>query len=136
MKRTFAMVSFAVGVGGTAIVAAPQQRPGEPTQAKGWVQNREAAERIPVSVREVGGDVVVRTQVTAMPALTLAPGTVVTTRAAVRPVGFPVTRHSDRREIGGSPARTGKRGLGDDRPDVPGQRRSAGAPEKNRRPQN
>ena len=85
MKRTFAMVSFAVGVGGAAIVAAPQQRPGEPTQAKVWVQNREAAERIPVSVLEVGGDVVVRTQVTAMPALTLAPGTVVTTRAAVQP---------------------------------------------------
>jgi hypothetical protein len=49
MKRTFAMVSFAVGVGGAAIVAAPQQRPGEPTQAKVWVENREDAERIPVS---------------------------------------------------------------------------------------
>ena len=66
-------------------MAAPQQRPGEPTQAKVWVQNREAAERIPVSLREVGGDVVLRTQVTAMPVLTLSPGTVVTTRAAVQP---------------------------------------------------
>ena len=79
MKTMVALVSLAVGVGGAAMVAAPQQRPGDPTPAKVWVQNREAAERIPVSLREVGGDVVVRTQVTALPALTLAPGTVVTT---------------------------------------------------------
>jgi hypothetical protein len=85
MKTMCAMVSLAVGVGGAAMVAAPQQRPGDPTPAKVWVQNRETAERIPVSLREVGGDVVVRTQVTALPALTLSPGTVVTTRAMVQP---------------------------------------------------
>ncbi len=81
MKSVFVMVML---YGGAAIVAAPQQRPGEPTQARVWVQNREAHERIPVSVREVASDLVVRTQVTGIATVSLAPGTVVATRPGLQ----------------------------------------------------
>jgi len=78
--------TIAVALGGAlwagAGTVATQPRPGEPTQARVWVQNRQMDERIPVSVREIGQDVVLRTQVASLPQLTLAPGTVVPTRFA------------------------------------------------------
>jgi hypothetical protein len=81
-------VCVVVGIAGHGIVAAPQQRPGEETRARVWVQNRDHSERIPVSIREVAPDLVLRTQLTNLPpvqiagtpAITLAPGTVVPTR--------------------------------------------------------
>jgi len=81
MKSTIAVVlGSAIWAG--AGMTATQPRPGEPTQARVWVQNRQMDERIPVSLREVGQDVVVRTQVASIPPVTLAAGTVVPTRLA------------------------------------------------------
>jgi hypothetical protein len=65
---------------GAGIFATMQPRPGEPTQARVWVENRQMHERIPVSLVEVGQDVVVRTQIASVPPITLAAGTVVPAR--------------------------------------------------------
>lgn len=81
MKSTIAVALGIVLWAGVGSVAT-QPRPGEPTQARVWVQNRQMDERIPVSLREVGQDVVVRTQVASVPPITLAAGTVVPTRLA------------------------------------------------------
>jgi hypothetical protein len=81
MKSTIVVAMSTLCAGG-AILAATQPRPGEPTQARVWVQNRQMDERIPVSLREVGQDVVVRAQVANVPPITLAPGTVVPARLA------------------------------------------------------
>jgi len=83
MKRTIAVALGGALWAGAGTVAT-QPRPGEPTQARVWVQNRQMDERIPVSVREIGQDVVLRTQVASLPPLTLAPGTVVPTRFAAQ----------------------------------------------------
>jgi hypothetical protein len=77
--------TIAVAVGGAlwagaGMLGAMQPRPGEPTQAHVWVENRQMHERIPVSVREIGQDVVVRTQVASIPPITLAAGTIVPAR--------------------------------------------------------
>ena len=80
MKRTIAVALGSALWAGAGTVAT-QPRPGEPTQARVWVQNRQMDERIPVSLREVGQDVVVRTQVASLPPLTLAAGTVVAARS-------------------------------------------------------
>ena len=77
MKSTIAVALVSALWAGAGILAATQPRPGEPTQARVWVENRRMDERIPVSVREVGQDVVVRTQVASIPPITLAAGTVV-----------------------------------------------------------
>ena len=81
MKSTIAVALGGVLWAGAGSVAT-QPRPGEPTQARVWVQNRQMDERIPVSLREVGQDVVVRTQVASVPPITLAAGTVVPMRLA------------------------------------------------------
>ena len=80
MKSTIAVALGSALWAGAGILAATQPRPGEPTQARVWVENRRMDERIPVSVREVGQDVVVRTQVASIPPIALAPGTVVSAR--------------------------------------------------------
>ena len=89
MKISFAVITLlAVCVGAGSIVAALQQRPGEPTQARVWVQNREAHERIPVSVRDVGSDVTFRVQVTNSPPVQLTAGTTVSTRDAIQAIEY------------------------------------------------
>ena len=80
MRTTIAVALAGALCTGAGILAATQPRPGEPTQARVWVENREMHERIPVSLREVGQEVVVRTQVMSVPPVTLAAGTVVPTR--------------------------------------------------------
>jgi hypothetical protein len=93
MRNALAVVvsGFAVLAAASAIVAAPvQDRPGQPTQAKVWVENRGPFERIPVSLQEVSTDMTLRVQVVGTPsmqivgtpAVTLAAGTVVQTRTA------------------------------------------------------
>lgn len=77
--------TIAVALGGAlwasaGMLGAMQPRPGEPTQARVWVENRQMDERIPVSVREIGQDIIVRTQVASVPPITLAAGTVVPAR--------------------------------------------------------
>ena len=80
MRSTMAVALGGALCAGAGILAATQPRPGEPTQARVWVENRQTHERIPVSLREVGPEVVLRTQIAGVPPVTLAPGTVVTTR--------------------------------------------------------
>ena len=81
--RTLIAVAFGGALcAGAGILAAAQPRPGEPTQARVWVENREMHERIPVSLREVGQDVVLRAQIASVPPVTLAAGTVVSARSS------------------------------------------------------
>ena len=79
MKSTIA-VALGSALWASAGIVATQPRPGEPTQARVWVENRQMDERIPVSLREIGQDVVLRTQVANIPPITLAPETVVPAR--------------------------------------------------------
>ena len=80
MKTTIAVAVGGALWAGAGRLGAMQPRPGEPTQAHVWVENRQMHERIPVSVREIGQDVVVRTQVASVPPITLAAGTIVPAR--------------------------------------------------------
>jgi len=80
MRSTIAVALGGALWAGAGILAAMQPRPGEPTQARVWVENRQMNERIPVSLREVGEDVVVRTHVASIPPITIAAGTVVPAR--------------------------------------------------------
>jgi hypothetical protein len=80
MRSTMAVALGGALWAGAGMLGVTQPRPGEPTQARVWVQNRQMDERIPVSVREIGQDVVLRTQIAGLPPVTLAPGTVVPTR--------------------------------------------------------
>lgn len=57
MRRTLTM-AILVAVGGAAALAArgqATQRPGEPTQAQVFVQNRSASDAIPVVVHSIAG---------------------------------------------------------------------------------
>ena len=81
MRSTIAVAVGGALWAGAGMLGAMQPRPGEPTQARVWVENRQMDERIPVSVREIGQDVVVRTQIASMPPITLAAGTVVPARS-------------------------------------------------------
>jgi hypothetical protein len=80
MRSTIAVALAGALGAGAGILGGVQPRPGEPTQARVWIENRQMDERIPVSVREIGQDVVVRTQVASVPPITLAAGAVVATR--------------------------------------------------------
>lgn len=83
MRNTIA-VALAGALWAGAGTVATQPRPGEPTKARVWVENRQMDERIPVSVREIGQDVVLRTQIASLPPLTLAAGTIVPTRVSLQ----------------------------------------------------
>ena len=80
MKSTIAVALGGALWAGAGMLGVMQPRPGEPTQARVWVENRQMDERIPVSVREIGQEVVLRTQVASIPPVTLAAGTVVPAR--------------------------------------------------------
>jgi hypothetical protein len=80
MKSSIAVAVSGALWAGAGMLGAVQPRPGEPTQARVWVENRQMDERIPVSIREIGQDIVLRTQVASVPPVTLAPGTVVPAR--------------------------------------------------------
>jgi hypothetical protein len=60
------ILAAALITGGSAMLAAPDQttaRPGDPTQARVWIENRGPAEAIPVDLRDVNTDVPLRVQV-------------------------------------------------------------------------
>jgi len=58
---TYALLLCVLLVGGVAIVAASAQdtapRPGQPTQARVWIQNQGKTEAVPVIVQNVASDV-------------------------------------------------------------------------------
>jgi hypothetical protein len=75
---------LASAAAGGAMLAAPSQdRPGIPTQARVWVENRGQNEAVPVSV--IGGVQMVGTAnvaISGIPTVALAPATTVQTRVA------------------------------------------------------
>ena len=84
MTRTSFVLASAVAMvtAGSAILAAPQQiRPGEMTQARVWIENRNRTEAIPVTL-EALGDVskALRVEVSGTPAVTVTPTTIVRTQ--------------------------------------------------------
>lgn len=69
MRQTLSgfLAGCLVCAAGSAILAAPDQlRPGEPTQARVWVQNRGKVEAVPVSITDVSSDAAMRVQVTSI----------------------------------------------------------------------
>jgi hypothetical protein len=83
MKMVFTLAAC-IGLTAGAILAAPSQdRPGVPTQARVWIENRGQSEAVPVSV--IGGVQVTGTPNVAIagtPTVALVPATTVQTRAA------------------------------------------------------
>lgn len=72
-KTVMLYVALAAFAAGSAPLAAPDQSyPGQPTQARVWVQNRGAAEAIPVAVHSTPGDAPVRVQIAGTPSVAIA----------------------------------------------------------------
>lgn len=51
----------------SAVLAPAQSYPGQPTQAKVWIQNHGKSEAVPVSLQEITADTPLRVQVTGTP---------------------------------------------------------------------
>jgi hypothetical protein len=82
-RRALGLLALVLLVGGAALAASAQDRtalPGQPTQARVWIQNREASEAVPVTFVSSGAPVPV--QFTGTPVVTTGPESVVTARAA------------------------------------------------------
>jgi hypothetical protein len=79
---SFSVVACLLVAGGAAAIArSPQDStslPGQPTQARVWIQNRGEAEAIPVSIHEAA---VLRVELAGVPTVTVAPGTALQARA-------------------------------------------------------
>jgi hypothetical protein len=59
------ILAGALIAGGSAMLAAPDQtRPGEPTKARVWIENRGRSEAVPVDLRDANLEVPLRVQVT------------------------------------------------------------------------
>ena len=62
--------------------APAQTYPGQPTQAKVWVQNRGTSEAVPISLEQIADDARMRVQITGTPSVAIATPTVFDTRSA------------------------------------------------------
>jgi hypothetical protein len=84
MKTIFVLAGCIALTAGGAMLAAPSQdRPGVPTQARVWVENRGQNEAVPVSV--IGGVQVTGTAnvaISGTPTVAVSPASTVQTRAA------------------------------------------------------
>jgi hypothetical protein len=70
-------------VTGTAPLAAPAQSyPGQPTQARVWIQNHGSGEAVPVSVQAISGDASMKVQVVGTPAVAISAAPILDTRRA------------------------------------------------------
>lgn len=58
------------------------QQPGQPTQARVWIQNQGDAEAVPMRLQTIASDALLRVQVTGTPTVTTGPGSVVQARMA------------------------------------------------------
>jgi hypothetical protein len=82
-KTTLSLVFGALLIAGTAPLAAPEQTyPGQPTQARVWIQNRGADEAVPVSVQAVSGDATMKVQVVGTPTVAIGAAPLLDTRRA------------------------------------------------------
>jgi hypothetical protein len=71
-----------LAAGSTSIAAPDQTYPGQPTQARVWIQNRGRAEAIPINVQDVAADATMRVQVSGTPTVAISTPTVFETRQA------------------------------------------------------
>jgi hypothetical protein len=77
MTKTFAglLTSCALLAAGSAGIAAPgQSYPGQPTQAKVWIQNHGKSEAVPMSLQEISVNTPLRVQLTGTPAVQVPSG--------------------------------------------------------------
>jgi hypothetical protein len=85
MKKSVAIAAFAalaIGAASAMNGAAGQDRPGQPTQAKVWIQNSGVAQAVPTTIEEVRTRTPLSVNVVALPPVTVAPASVVQTRMA------------------------------------------------------
>ncbi|HEV3140098.1 MAG TPA: hypothetical protein VGY57_06260 [Vicinamibacterales bacterium] len=65
----------ALVLAGSAIIAAPAQKyPGQPTDARVWIENRTKPDAIAISVQDAAPDAVLNVRVAAMPPVQIAGG--------------------------------------------------------------
>jgi hypothetical protein len=85
----FVLLGGVVLTAGGAMLAAPgqdrQDRPGQLTQAKVWVENRGRSEAVPVILQEVITPMPMGVQVIGTPTVTIAPGSSVLARLVRQP---------------------------------------------------
>ena len=58
------------------------QQPGQPTQARVWIQNQGDTEAVPVRIQNVASESLLRVQITGVPIVTTGSGSVVQARSA------------------------------------------------------
>lgn len=81
MNRVLVAVLSISALSASAILAAPQVRPGEMTKALVWIENRSRAEAIPTTIQSMSEDAKpLRVEVNGTPAVALVPSTVVQAR--------------------------------------------------------
>ena len=66
----------------TRASAPAQTYPGQPTQAKVWVQNRGSSEAVPISLEQIADGVTMNVKITGTPTVAIATPTVFDTRSA------------------------------------------------------
>jgi len=71
MNSTVA-IGAAMVLAGSAIIAAPQKYPGQPTDARVWIENRTKPDAIAISLQDAAPDAVLHVRVAAAPPLQLA----------------------------------------------------------------
>lgn len=62
-----------------------QDRPGFPTQARVWIENRGRSESVPVIIQDTAPDASLHVQITGTPSVTIAAPTVLDTRRSRQP---------------------------------------------------
>jgi hypothetical protein len=84
MRKTvvYLLSGCVVLMAGVAILAAPgQDRPGQPTQARVWIENRGSGQAVPVSIENDSLNTPLRVQLTGSPAVTVGGSIVLPTRS-------------------------------------------------------
>lgn len=80
-KRTVVTLLAALSLAVSAPIAAPGQTyPGQPTQARVYIENLGSQQAIPVSLQQIAGDVTARVQVVGTPSVAIAAPSVLDTR--------------------------------------------------------
>ena len=82
-RALVAILSIGAVSAGSAMLAAPQVRPGEVTKASVWVENRGRAEALPTIIESMSVDATpLRVEVIGTPTVAVVPSTVVQARLA------------------------------------------------------
>jgi hypothetical protein len=74
MNTPIASATAAVLLAGSAMIAAPQKYPGQPTDARVWIENRTKTEAIAVSLQDVTPDAQVNVRVQSLPPVQISSG--------------------------------------------------------------